>query len=350
MSQGYFVLSLDMELMWGVQENKTIKDYGPNVLGVWKVLPRMLDLFVKRDIHCTWAIVGFLFCANKERIYAIMPEKRPRYTNMKQSSYAWLEGIGSDEHDDPYHYAPTLINLIRETPNQEIATHTFSHYYCQAQGQSKEEFRQDILAAIEAAEPFDIKYKSIVFPRNEVNQDYLEVLAENGINVYRGYELNWIRTKAVANRIEIVQRAFRFVDTYLNITGANCHALEDTVKMNNMFDISASRFLASYSPRLAWLERLKIRRIKGQMLHAAQNGQIFHLWWHPHQFGRHIEQSMKNLDEILEYYAVLKNTYGFESLTMEEMAAVAGRRSEEAAQQEAPSLYIVPPRFHPQAQ
>jgi len=77
------------------------------------------------------------------------------------------------------------------------------------------------------------------------------------------------------------------------------------------------------------------------MRYAAQNGEIFHLWWQPHHFGRYLEQNLKNLTAILEYYAVLKNAYGFQSLTMEEAAWEAGRRAQEAAQQISPNIFYI---------
>jgi hypothetical protein len=342
MSTGYFVISLDMDLMWGFTGNQKIRSGGANVLGAWKAIPIMLERFAKLDIHCTWATVGFLFCANKERIYAIMPASRPHYADIEKSSYVILEGIGKDEREDPSHYAGTLINLIKETPNQEIATLTFSNYYCLAQGQTKEQFRQDMLAAIEAAEPYDIEFHSMAFPRNELNLDYLEVLAENGIYVYRSNLKNWINATPL-RYVGPLQKALNWVDTYTNISGPNCQTLDEMVKMNNMFDIRISRFLVPYSPKLAFIEPLKIKRIKKQMLHAAQKGEIFHLCWHPHQFGLHLEESFKNLTDILDYFALLKNAYNFESLTMEEMALESGRIAQEVGQQAAPLPYVITP-------
>ena len=68
------------------------------------------------------------------------------------------------------------------------------------------------------------------------------------------------------------------------------------------------------------LEGLKIRRIKGQMLHAAKNGLTFHLWWHPHNVGVHTEEHLKQLEEIFAYYEELKRAYGMRCLNMREAA------------------------------
>ena len=63
MQYGTFVISLDFELLWGVRDQRTIADYGANILGVRQVVPALLDLFAERNIACTWATVGLLFFA-----------------------------------------------------------------------------------------------------------------------------------------------------------------------------------------------------------------------------------------------------------------------------------------------
>src|SRR5262245_27879839 len=59
---GTFVISLDYELMWGVRDHATRESYGSNVLGGREAIPVMLELFEKRNIQATWAIVGALLC------------------------------------------------------------------------------------------------------------------------------------------------------------------------------------------------------------------------------------------------------------------------------------------------
>jgi hypothetical protein len=56
------------------------------------------------------------------------------------------------------------------------------------------------------------------------------------------------------------------------------------------------------------------------MKHAAKNGEIFHLWWHPHNIGINTEKNLNNIEEILNYYDFLKSKYGMESKNMCELA------------------------------
>ena len=56
------------------------------------------------------------------------------------------------------------------------------------------------------------------------------------------------------------------------------------------------------------------------MTKAAKNGYLFHLWFHPHNFGKNTENNFKNLENIFKTYQKLKKKYGFESSTMSELA------------------------------
>jgi hypothetical protein len=56
---------------------------------------------------------------------------------------------------------------------------------------------------------------------------------------------------------------------------------------------------------------------------AAESGQVYHLWWHPHNFGRWMPENLEFLESILRHFAVLRDEKGFSSWTMQEAAAVA---------------------------
>ena len=56
------------------------------------------------------------------------------------------------------------------------------------------------------------------------------------------------------------------------------------------------------------------------MSHAAKHGLLYHLWWHPHNFGAHIEWHLALLKEILEHYQTLQRQHNMKSLNMKEVA------------------------------
>ena len=64
----------------------------------------------------------------------------------------------------------------------------------------------------------------------------------------------------------------------------------------------------------------KINRIKNEIITAAQNGEVYHLWWHPHNFGIDSEGALKALNQIISVYKHCAETYGMESQNMRELA------------------------------
>ena len=240
---GTFVISLDFELFWGMRDHLSLENYGKHILGVWEVLPQMIEAFEAHQVRATFATVGFLFAADKKEMIAFCPREKPNYANKSLSPYnGHFDLIGENEESDRYHFAPSLIKLLQKYPNQEIATHTFSHYYCIADGQTKENFRNDLIAALKIAEAKDVSVKSIVFPRNQSNEEYLDVLKDLGISSYRGNENIWFFNGALGKGSKQINRAFRLLDSYINISGHNCYEL-DEIKVSRPYNIPSSRFL-----------------------------------------------------------------------------------------------------------
>lgn len=317
---GKFVVSLDFELMWGVRDIQDKASYGENIIGVRDALPRMVDCFEQHNVRGTFATVGFLFAKNKEELIQYCPKVVPNYDLKKYSPYnGHFNTIGENEVEDPYHFCYSLIELLHNNPNQELSTHTFSHYYCLELGQTKDEFKSDIEAAIKIAKDKDIEVKSLIFPRNQFNDEYLEVIRDFNIESYRGNEKIWFYGASNTDKQNLLRRFLRIVDTYINISGHNCYSLDDITR-NKPYDIPSSRFLRPYSSKLKFLESIRLNRILKSMEHAAKYRKIYHLWWHPHNFGKNIDENLNFLLKILQHYTFLNKKYGFESLTMSELA------------------------------
>jgi hypothetical protein len=311
---GAFVISLDFELLWGVRDKYTIRDYGANILGVRKAVPAFLQAFRSRDIACTWATVGFLFCADRDELLEYCPASLPRYRHRQLSPYDDLAELGRDEESDPYHFGLSLLRQVQAAPNQEIGTHTFSHFYCLEDGGTLEAFRADLVAAKAVAKLRGIELKSIAFPRNQYADAYLSVCQELGITSFRGNETAWFHRATAGDKQSLPMRATRLADSYISIGGAHVRRPEMTAGVLN---IASSRFLR---PARGRLEGLRLRRILAAMDNAASQDMVFHLWWHPHNFGVNLEANLSFLRPILDHYAVLKGRTGMRSMTM---AAIA---------------------------
>jgi hypothetical protein len=200
-----------------------------------------------------------------------------------------------------------------------MATHTYSHYYTLEEGTDSDSFQADIDQAKILAEKKGIALRSIVFPRNQYNADFLEVCRRSGIEIYRGTEKSWLYATRSRTDEKLLRRALRLADSYLNLSGYHTFDPGSCREENGMWNIPSSRFLRPFDPKLQILDALKLRRIQSAMQHAAKKGEVYHIWWHPHNFGAYIDQNFSFLEQILQYYQTLKNNYSFQSLNLAEI-------------------------------
>jgi hypothetical protein len=307
---GVFCISLDYELLWGMKDKKSINNYGQNILGVREAIPQILSLFSNYQLAATWATVGFLFCKNRQELLARKPSQVPKYKRPDLSSYSYFDEIGQNEQDDPYHYGQSMVQAIMQTDWQEIGSHSFSHFYCCEEGASAEAFKADTIASKEAAKDLGISLESFVFPRNQFSKEHVAILKQEGIEYIRGNEAHWAYHPGSQNEQSKSKRAFRLLDSYINLSGHH------TYPIRGEQNVPASRFLRPYTQRLERFDALKLRRIKRAMTFAAKHHQLFHLWWHPHNFGVNIEANIAMLDAIASHFRTLKDEYDMQSRSM----------------------------------
>jgi peptidoglycan/xylan/chitin deacetylase (PgdA/CDA1 family) len=353
---GIFIISLDFELHWGGFDKWTLKsvagsglpaspqnpggarakpgtddvylpvdklDYKNYFLNTREVIPEMLTLFAAHETHVTWATVGILFHKDKISLLNHAPQLKPAYEEQQLSAYHYMvnKGIGEDEESDPFHFAPSLVKKILATPFQELATHTFAHYYCNEAGQTPEQFRADLKAAVTSAALFGVELKSLVFPRNQFNADYLKVCYEEGITSVRTNPLDWFWKIDSTQSESMWKRLNRGLDAYFPVGQKNTYLMQSLKIVPGLpLFIPASRLLRPYNPKEYYLNTLKIDRIKGEITRAAKAGEVYHLWWHPHNFGAYPKESLSGLKEILNHYDHCKREYGMQSLSMGEIA------------------------------
>tara|TARA_R110002049_G_scaffold241333_3_gene415194 strand:- start:10386 stop:11342 length:957 start_codon:yes stop_codon:yes gene_type:complete len=312
---GEFVISLDFELLWGVRDHATRESYGANILGGREAIPRILELFERYEIAATWATVGLLMAESRDELMASLPpeELRPRYTNPSLSNYSYLNEVGEDERSDPHYYGMSLVRRIRDTPKQEIATHTHTHIYCLEEGQTIEAFDADLSAALRLAADKGIPLQSIVFPRNQFSSKHLSVCLRQGIDVYRGNPTPWAYRATDGIGQTPLRRALRLADAHSGILGAKTYDREGGQPAN----VPASQFLRPKAGKLAAFHPAHIRTIKSAMTSAARQGRGYHLWWHPHNFGRDTSENLDALEDVLKHFLKLKNETGFVSNPME---------------------------------
>jgi peptidoglycan/xylan/chitin deacetylase (PgdA/CDA1 family) len=319
---GMLIISLDFELYWGVQDVMSLEQYRGNLLGVRQAVPKMLELFQEYDIHATWATVGKLFFETKSQLLNNLPSLKPNYENPSYSGYHLISQMGETEEEDRFFYAPSLIKQIASVPHQEIGTHTFSHYYCLEAGQTAEEFEADLQKAVETGNSKGINIQSIVFPRNQVNPVYLKICRDFGLTSYRGNEDSTIyKASSFLENQNSFKRILRLMDAYVNVTGHHIYSL-GSLATEPIINLPSSRFLRPYHLKTKRFESLRLKRITDSLTKAAKENKMYHLWWHPHNFGLNLEENLHFLSKIFAHYAQLKRNYGMCSYNMAEAAAI----------------------------
>jgi len=306
-------LSLDFELLWGVFD-KVGTAYNPQYFSnTRKTIPKMLELFANNQIEVTWATVGMLFAENQEEWEAYSPNFLPTYKEKKYSAYhyAKINGIRPEVH-----FAPELIREIIQTPFQELGSHTFAHYYTLMRGQGPDQFRDDLKASQGIAKSkFGIELKSLVFPRNHVNEHYLGICKEEGFEFVRGNPENWFWQETQHEGMS--KKWLRSIDCYFPSGKKTSYTAKEVVKSpNKPLLMPSSRIFRPHSTTLGILNSMRLNTILNEMETAAKAGEIYHLWSHPHNFGNHPEASLLELKKIIQQFVRLRDTYEMTSLCM----------------------------------
>lgn len=321
---GIFCISLDFELYYGVSDLVSAESFQARVDGARRAVPALLRLFADYEVHATWATVGMLFPQGRDELAAAAPRRfRPSYSDGALSNYRLLSRVGPNEQASPALLAPSLISRIRETPGQELATHTFSHFYALEPGASLEAFEADLWAAIHIAEERGERIESIVFPRNQYSPAHLEICRRVGLRAFRGNPPQWMHAPAGSANESRLRQAARLLDAHLPLSASNLYGPADLQHPSGMANVPASRFLRPVDAPGA-LPALLNLRIRRELRRTAESGRLYHLWWHPHNFGGDLERNLGALRRLLDAFATLRTQCGMRSLTMGEIAKEAG--------------------------
>ena len=78
-------------------------------------------------------------------------------------------------------------------------------------------------------------------------------------------------------------------------------------------------YSASVFETLAALEPLRLKRILDALKDAARSHHLFHMNWHPHNFGLNLDANLRVLRSILECYAHYRDSDGMRALSMKEV-------------------------------
>ncbi|PIS14868.1 hypothetical protein COT64_00385 [Candidatus Shapirobacteria bacterium CG09_land_8_20_14_0_10_39_12] len=243
MNKGIFCISIDLELLWG-RKDLNYKPFIPKVDKVRKVVKQLLVIFSKNNIPVTWAVVGKLFTSP---------------TNPSNRNRLW--------------YGKDIIRAIQNTPNQEIACHSFSHP--EFTTLTREMAEKEIANSVKVAKMNGIILKSFIFPRNKVAHG--NILKKYGFTSFRGmdkrpWELLFPGTPSVYEP----KREYGV----LNIPGS-------------MYFVSA-RGIRKYIPT-----NLRYLKVILGINKAIKEHKVFHLWLHPVDLANNTKSLLNEIEKII---------------------------------------------------
>lgn len=315
------MISLDFELHWGMRDHTAVDPGVTRMLTTSRsTVEALADLFARREVHATWATVGLLFATTAAEARALSPATRPAYREARLDPYP--EPIGPTEDEDPIHLAGSLVDRLAAIQGQELASHTFSHYYCLEPGPGADAFRADLLAAQAAAATRHLRLRSLVLPRNQWDPRLAPVLVETGFECYRGPQPGWAHRSRPGDDSGLAVRAARLASTWAG-PGVPTFGWDELVEPSGLCNIPASAFLRPWAPSTKALQPLQEGRIVKALREAARRGRLVHLWWHPHNFVAHPAENIERLQRLFDELDRLRASDGMQSLAMGDVADVA---------------------------
>lgn len=151
-------------------------------------VPIILRILEGASIPITWATVGHLFLESCERgscglAHSHMP--RPPHNPHWDGDW-YLHDPCTNLRKHPGWYAPDLIEMIRASSiRHEIGTHSFSHIDFSQETSNDELVRGELAECQAVMGKLGLKPKSLVYPRNRMGHQYLDIIADANITSVR---------------------------------------------------------------------------------------------------------------------------------------------------------------------
>jgi len=310
LEKGYFVISLDVEFAWGRIDNPQQKEFYPLLEKTSEVIKRLRVLFDLYNIPVTWACVGRLIEDPNNATPAYSSELS-RYFPKINSQTIYSSKTPLNDVDNSFINRPDILIEIQQAKvAHEIATHTYNHMFFN-EVLDKSLIEEDLKAVTNLHSKIKHPAKSIIFPKNQEN--HFDLIKAAGIENYRGETVERFGYlppffKKIARQLD----AFLPVSpaTVLPYTGPNGLV---NIPGTKLFATSHLGFKKHYPVNM-----LAIKSING-LKRAIRRKEVFHIWWHPFNFGFKTEEHFHALEKVLEF-AIEQQKKGYlEVLTMNDI-------------------------------
>lgn len=327
-AQGTVCLTYDFELAWGCRASSVDRSYGQEYEQTWDTVPKILSILARYEIPGTWATVGAMMLRDDFDFDAMRAH---------EPTYPWFDGQWydippySDQEQSRRYYAPQLVEQVLSCrAPQELGCHTFSHIYAGQAQTSAKLMDLELQACREIAAEWGVELRSIVFPRNEIA--HLDIVAQNGFKTYRGRnnEWYWFTESVLSNRksargfhklLVYTHCLARLLDEWLMLPP---NALPAKRTPEHLVEIAHGAFLPGYQGVSKYVTA---KQRSGRMLRgakkAAQTGNVFCLYFHPHNFNQRQKDCLQAFESTCRGLAELRSAGRIEIKTMAQIAEEA---------------------------
>jgi len=325
LSKGVFLLDIEVELAWGMIDEKINKGKVRNSSQKVRIyLEDIICLLEKYEIPVTWGILGHVVLEHCEcRLGVAHPE-------MPRPSYKWIERDWY-AHDpcknlteEPAFYGRDITDRIVEHTSKtkiahDIACHSFSHQLFGDHGCTEEVAQAEVKRCIKLIEEnYGIRPKVFIFPRDYPG--HFNVMKRNGIIAFRGeipHAITYLESGGgTSNSMrEYTSKAAYFASFYFAIPPP----VVSPKKEHGLINIPASM---CYNKKPFIPHRLINAKAKKGIEGAIKEQKIFHLYTHLMNFGEvsRIKKFFEGFEEILSYADLNRRRNKLEITTIRRIA------------------------------
>jgi len=298
---GTFLLTFDVELLWGVFFDAAWRRRGERRWGpIRQVFTEILTTLDRHGIPATFAFVGHLFLDRCERSAdgRTHPEM-PRAAHRGVPGDWFAFDPGTDLDTDPLWYGTDLVAAVRDASlDHEIGCHGFSHAFLDG---GRDLARAEIGKSADAARGFGVEPRSFVYPQNRVA--FTEELAPAGFTHYR-------------EQIGVPSRTLSFL---LRAIG-DVPDVGRPARVNGVVRVPGGiPILPAMGIRRVVSMKTRLREVRRGLDRAAAEGAVFHLWTHPHNFVEGRDVMFAYLDGAMALVAKARAEGAVEVRTMGEV-------------------------------
>ena len=308
MTQPTVVISLDLELSWGIFDLGFDNDVVEMARWTHDIgAPRLLNHLAGNGLSATWAAVGAMMRPSLPDVSGLPDVTFPHF------SKPWFSYVPKDGNEltHPEWFGARLVELIRSAkPEQEIGFHSFSHVLFGWPGMTRERAIAEYRYCAQTARELGIPTTCFVFPRNLVA--YLADLRDAGFTCFR--DVDELPVRFASKTLTSVEKVVA------DFAGLSPRMIEPSIK-EGMISIPGSMLIRSAAGWRKYIpDSSRLRRLRKGLERVRRDGGVFHVWLHPEDLYAEWPRLENVVARFLEELGALVRDGDLRCLTMGQLA------------------------------